>query len=514
VPLFNKGGDTLEPILKAKKIVKNFGGVRALREVDFDLFAGEVHALVGENGAGKSTLIKILTGVLEPDSGEIEYLGKKVTIRSPREAHEMGIVAVYQEPLTYKHLSVIENIFLGNEIRRKNGDVDWIKEREITQKLLRSLDIDPYFIDEPMGSLSTGLQQLALIAKALNYNAKIIIFDEPTAILTEHETQRLFSIIHKLKDKGVGIIYISHRLEELPHIADRITIMRDGQVMGNFKMDEISREKIVELMAGRALVEEIKRSPPEYTDVVLEIENLSKKGLYRDINFKLYRGEILGFSGLVGSGRSEVMQTIFGLIKPDSGEIKVNGHPVNIKNPSIAMKLGIAYIPEDRGTQGLFRALPISFNITIPIIEQLTRFFGVVDSSKEKDISMRYLKWLQIKAPSIYTRINNLSGGNQQKVLIAKWLATNPKILILDEPTRGVDVAVKSQIHNEIVRLAESGISIIIVSSELPEIIKLSDRVIVMHEGKITGRFDKKESMTPTNLLNAATGVRMIYSRD
>lgn len=504
----------MEPILRAKKIVKNFGGIRALREVDFDLFSGEVHALVGENGAGKSTLIKILTGVLEPDSGEIEYLGKKVKIRTPREAHEMGIVAVYQEPLIYRHLSVVENIFLGNELRKKNGNIDWARERKITEELLRLLDVDPYFIDEPMGSLSTGLQQLVLIAKALNYNARVIIFDEPTAILTEYEAQRLFSIIGKLKDKGVGIIYISHRLEELPQVADRITILRDGKVMGTFQMDEISRSKIVELMAGKALIEEIERVPPEYTDVVLEVENLSKKGLYQDISFKLYRGEILGFSGLVGSGRSEVMQTIFGLIRPDFGEIKVNGRVVNIKDPSIAMQLGIAYIPEDRGTQGLFKALPISFNITIPIVEQLVKFFGMIDNSREEEISKKYLDWLQIKAPSIYTRINSLSGGNQQKVLLAKWLATNPKILILDEPTRGVDVAVKPQIHNEIVRLAESGLSIIVVSSELPEIIKLSDRVIVMYEGRITGRFDKKESITPTNLLNAATGVRMIYSRD
>ncbi|MCD6545826.1 MAG: sugar ABC transporter ATP-binding protein [Thermotogae bacterium] len=504
----------LEPILKAKKIVKNFGGVKALREVDFDLFAGEVHALVGENGAGKSTLIKILTGVLEPDSGEIEYFGKKLVLKSPREAHEAGIVAVYQEPLVYKHLSVVENIFLGNEIKKKNGNVDWQRERSITRELLKSLDIDPYFIDEPMGSLSTGLQQLTLIAKALNYNAKVIIFDEPTAILTEHEAQRLFSIIERLKEKGVGIIYISHRLEELPQIADRITIMRDGQVMGNFDMNQVTREKIIELMAGRTLIEELKRTPPEYTDVVLEVRNLSKKGMYQDIDFKLYRGEILGFSGLVGAGRSEVMQTIFGLIKPDSGEIIINGKKVNVKDPSIAMKLGIAYIPEDRGSQGLFKALTINFNVTIPIIEQLTKFLGIVDNSREKEIATRYLKWLQIKAPSIYTLVNNLSGGNQQKVLIAKWLATSPKILILDEPTRGVDVAVKSQIHNEILRLADSGISIIVVSSELPEIIKLSDRVIVMHEGRITGRFDKKESITPTNLLNAATGARMVYSRD
>lgn len=504
----------MEPILKAKKIVKNFGGVKALREVDFDLFAGEVHALVGENGAGKSTLIKILTGVLEPDSGEIEYFGKKLVLKSPREAHEAGIVAVYQEPLVYKHLSVVENIFLGNEIKKKNGNVDWQRERSITRELLKSLDIDPYFIDEPMGSLSTGLQQLTLIAKALNYNAKVIIFDEPTAILTEHEAQRLFSIIERLKEKGVGIIYISHRLEELPQIADRITIMRDGQVMGNFDMNQVTREKIIELMAGHTLIEELKRTPPEYTDVVLEVRNLSKKGMYQDIDFKLYRGEILGFSGLVGAGRSEVMQTIFGLIKPDSGEIIINGKKVNVKDPSIAMKLGIAYIPEDRGSQGLFKALTINFNVTIPIIEQLTKFLGIVDNSREKEIATRYLKWLQIKAPSIYTLVNNLSGGNQQKVLIAKWLATSPKILILDEPTRGVDVAVKSQIHNEILRLADSGISIIVVSSELPEIIKLSDRVIVMHEGRITGRFDKKESITPTNLLNAATGARMVYSRD
>jgi len=504
----------LEPILKAVGIVKNYGGVRALRGVDFDLYAGEVHALVGENGAGKSTLIKILTGVVPADKGKIIYRGREVKIESPRMAHELGIVAVYQEPLVYPHLSIVENVFIGNEIRKKDGSIDWDAERRKTRELLKMLDIDPYFIDESMGSLSTGLKQLVLIAKALNYNARVLIFDEPTAILTEHEAERLFRIIRRLKENGMGIIYISHRIEELQEIADRVTVFRDGENMGTFRIDQVTKEKIIELMAGKTLVEKIeKKIQPDYETVVLEVRNLTKKGLYEDISFKLYKGEILGFSGLVGSGRSEVMQTIFGLIKPDSGEIFIEGRKCLIDNPNTAMKYGIAYLPEDRGNQGLFRRLSIKVNTTIPIIDYLKRIFGAVDKEREEKIAKEYFQKLQIKAPSIETIINNLSGGNQQKVLLAKWLATNPKILILDEPTRGVDVGVKAQIHEEIVRLAESGISIILVSSELPEIIKLSDRVIVMHEGKITGRFDERSSITPTNLLNAAVGERIVHLR-
>lgn len=476
--------------------------------MDFFLRPGEVHALVGENGAGKSTLIRIISGALMPDQGEIYYQGQKTEITSPRLAQEIGISAVYQDPLVYPYLSVVENIFLGREIRNRRGNINWRQEEEKTRELFDWLGISPQFVHHLMGELSVGVQQLVLIAKALAYDARVIIFDEPTAILTEHEAEKLFEIIARLKERGVGIIYISHRLEEIFQIADWVTIMRDGQVVGDFPLSEVDRDKIVKLMAGRLLVEEIEHAGQKSREPVLVVKDLTEKGRFYQVSFEAYQGEILGFSGLVGSGRTDVAQAIFGVSKPDSGEIYYQGKKLELNSSEEAMRLGIAYLPEDRKTQGLFPILSTSYNITVTVLNRISNYLGIIDRNREREVAERRIKELAIRTPGLETQVFNLSGGNQQKVVLAKWLEVNPQVLILDEPTRGIDVATKAEVHRIIARLAEEGMAVIIISSELPEIIKLSDRVLVMHEGRITGVFEG-EAITSENLIRAATGERM-----
>ncbi len=501
----------MEYILECRSIFKSFGGVQALKGVDFTLRPGEVHALVGENGAGKSTLIKIVSGALLPDRGEIRYAGQPVHIESPRKAQEMGISTVYQEPLVYSELSVLENIFLGREIRTSWGNIDWKREEEEARRLFSSLGLPHHFLREPMGELSVGLQQLVLIAKALVYEAKVIIFDEPTAILTEHETERLFGIIRKLRDRGVGIIYISHRLEEIFRIADRVTVMRDGEVKGEFPVGGVDRAKIVELMAGKLLIEEIAREVSRREHPILSVQELTKRPRFFDISFDVFPGEILGFFGLVGSGRTDVAQTIFGLFRPDSGRIVFDGREVVFESPEEAMRHGIAYLPEDRKVQGLFPIQSVAYNISITVLKEMLKRLGIVDVRREKEVAERHVQELNIKTPNLRTKVYSLSGGNQQKVVLAKWLSVTPKLLILDEPTRGIDVASKSEIHNLIAHLADRGLAIMMISSELPEILKMSDRVLVMHEGKITGIFEGPEK-TAGNVIRAATGERMAVS--
>ncbi|BER93451.1 sugar ABC transporter ATP-binding protein [Thermatribacter velox] len=496
-------------LLSCQKIEKTFGGVRALKGVNFSLHAGEVHALVGENGAGKSTLIKIISGALLPDAGDIFVRGQKVNISSPRMAQEMGISTVYQDPLIYPALSVVENIFLGREIRTPRGNIDWKAQEKRAQELFQSLGISATFLRKPIGELSVGLQQLVLIAKALAYESKIIIFDEPTAILTEHEAERLFDIIKQLKEQGVGIIYISHRLEEIFQIADRVTVLRDGTVVGCFPIQEVKREKIIELMAGKLLVEEIERAGRKSDQPLLVVNSLTKAGIYRNISFEVFPGEVLGFFGLVGSGRTEVAQTIFGIIQPDQGEILYQGKPFRPSSPLEAMKRGIAYLPEDRKEQGLFLILDVGYNLTISILPMISGPLGTVDFRKEREQAQRYIKELNIKTPSIRTKVFSLSGGNQQKVVLGKWLGVEPQVLILDEPTRGIDVAAKSEVHHIIAQLSKQGMGIMVISSELPEILKLSDRIIVMHEGVITGAFSREEASSE-KILRAATGERML----
>lgn len=498
-------------LVEVKDLKKSYGGIKALKGVDFDLNKGECHALVGENGAGKSTLIKCLAGVIKPDYGKIILESKEMHFSSPKDALEKGIAAVYQEPMIYPQLSVVENLFLGKEIKKSDGSINWKAERKKAQDLLKKVGIKENILDVPMGNLSMAFQQLILIAKSLMFTAKILIFDEPTAILTEQETLRLFNIIKELKNQGLGIIYISHRLEELEKIADRTTIMRDGEVKGTFLTNELSRDKIIELMAGKHIIEKRKRESIK-GETILEVKNFTKKKMFENISFEAKKGEVLGFSGLVGAGRSELMQTIFGIHQVDSGTVIFENKQLNIRSPEQAIKVGIAYLPEDRSSEGLLLNFSIIDNIRISILERLKKNFGFIDEENSLKLANDYLKLLEIKAPSVFTKVKNLSGGNQQKVLISKWLATTPKLLILDEPTRGVDVAVKSEIHELIFSLAAEGLSIILISSELPEILKLSNRVIVMHEGIISGVFEK-EDINETNLIKASIGENTAMER-
>jgi rhamnose transport system ATP-binding protein len=497
----------MEYILECSGVSKSFGGVAAVKDVTFTVAPGEVHALVGENGAGKSTLIKMISGVLAPDRGEIRFLGKPVVIASPHKAQEIGISTVYQEPMVYPELGVLENIFLGREMKNRLGGIDWTRQRRKARDLFESLGISAEILPDRMGSLSVGLQQLVLIAKALVYEAKVIIFDEPTAILTGHESERLFSIIAKLKQRNVGVIYISHRLEEIFAMTDRVTVMRDGEVVGEFPTREVDSKRIIALMAGRLLVEEVRHGGRKSDKPLLSVRNLSLAKWFSEISFDAYQGEILGFSGLVGSGRSEVAQCIFGVQKPDSGEILLDGRRVSFSSAEEAMRHGVAYLPEDRKIQGLFPILSTVYNMTITRLKEIGGPAGRVDRAKERSIGEKYVKELSIKTPGLDAKIYSLSGGNQQKVVVAKWLGVNPRLFILDEPTRGIDVASKSEIHHMIAGLAEQGMAVVIISSELPEILKLCDRVIVMHEGRITGMFAGKE-LTSERLLSAAIGER------
>jgi rhamnose transport system ATP-binding protein len=497
----------MDYILECRGVSKSFGGVAAVKDVTFAVAPAQVHALVGENGAGKSTLIRMISGVLQPDHGEIHYQGRRVVIDSPHKAQAIGISAVYQEPMVYPELSVLENIFLGRELKTRLGSIDWAQQRRKARELFNSLGISSGILPDRMGSLSVGLQQLALIAKALVYEAKVIIFDEPTAILTEHESERLFSIIAKLKQRDVGVVYISHRLEEIFAMTDRVTVMRDGEVVGEFPTREVDSKRIIALMAGRLLAEEVRRPGRKSERPILSVRKLTVAKWFSDVSFDAYPGEILGFSGLVGSGRSEVAQCIFGVQRAESGEIQLDGRRVSFSSAEEAMRGGVAYLPEDRKVQGLFPILSAVYNMTITRLKEIGGFAGRVDRAREREIGQKYVNELSIKTPGLDAKIYSLSGGNQQKVVLAKWLGVTPRVFILDEPTRGIDVASKSEIHHMIAGLAEQGMAVIIISSELPEILKLCDRVIVMHEGRITGVFAGKQ-ISSEKLLSAAIGER------
>ena len=478
-------------VLEMQGIDKSFGGVHALTDVVFDLQAGEVHALVGQNGAGKSTLIKILAGALQPDAGTIRIDGQPVTLASPAAALRLGIGTVYQDPLVYAELTVTENIFTGRELRDRLGNIDKRAQVQRVQELLRDLNVDPRLALRSMGSLSVALQQLALITKALSWAARVMIFDEPTAILTAREAENLFAIIRKLRDRGVGIIYISHRLEEIFSLANRVTVLKDGQIRGTWPLGAVSTAQLIELMAGHALFESVAREAQAGAQPVLSVRGLSRRDVFKGVNFDLRAGEILGFFGLVGAGRSELAQALFGVEPADAGEIRLDERPVRMRSPSQALRLGMAYLPEDRKGQGLFGNLTLRYNTAIAIIRRLSLRGTVVLSRREDELARRYVKELSIKTPGTATKVSNLSGGNQQKVVLAKWLATGPRIFILDEPTRGIDVSSKQEIHNLIVSLVQKGVAVMLISSELPEVLRLSDRIIVMREGQITGMFPR-----------------------
>jgi rhamnose transport system ATP-binding protein len=483
----------MRPVLEIRNVSKSFPGVKALDDVQFDVLPGEVHALLGENGAGKSTLIKIISGVYKPDTGSVSILGNDVRFQSPLEAQSAGIATIYQELLLFPALSVAENIFMGHPPLTRSGTIDWQAMRRKTKDLLRSLDIDDLEPTEIVGALSIGNRQRVEIAKALSRDARILIMDEPTAALTEADVERLFDIVRRLRDRGVGIIYISHRLEEVFQLADRVTVLRDGTYVGTRLISDISKDDLISMMVGRTIDALFPKLRVEPGDVVLRVEALNRPPLTLDVSFSVRAGEIIGLAGLVGSGRSELAQAIFGIMPADSGDIFLNGQRVEIASPRTARELGVAYVPEDRGIQGLIRPMTLRENLSLAVLEHLTRG-KIIDGQREQALAGDAIKRFGIRASSSEQVANKLSGGNQQKAVIAKWLATKPKLLIMDEPTRGVDVGAKAEIHRLMGELVERGLAILMISSELPEIIGMSDRILVMREGRLVAEFSREEA--------------------
>ncbi len=490
-------------ILTMKGIDKSFPGVHALDHVDLEVRKGEVHALMGENGAGKSTLMKVLTGIYHKDSGTITYEGKEVEFTNPREAQDAGIVIVHQELNMLGHLTVAQNIFIGREYM--NGKlIDDKKMNEEAKKLFDQLgiEIDP---KETMSRLTVGKQQMCEIAKAISHDAKVIIFDEPSAALTEAEIEELFKIIRDLRDKQMGIVYISHRMDEIKVITDRVTVMRDGGYVGTLITKDSTKDDIINMMVGRVIYEDPKTESQVAPDapVVLKVEHLNAGRMVKDVSFELHKGEILGFSGLMGAGRTETARALFGADPKESGDIYVNGQKVDIKTPQDAVKCGIGYLSEDRKRYGIVVDKTIAENSTMASLENFMK--GIfIDKKKEKKAAQEYVDALKTKTPSVDQLVVNLSGGNQQKVVIAKWLVRNCDILIFDEPTRGIDVGAKSEIYHLMNELVAEGKSIIMISSEMTEILRMSDRIVVMCEGRKTGELGIEEA-TQERIMHAAT---------
>lgn len=490
-------------ILTMKGIDKSFPGVHALDHVDLELRKGEVLALMGENGAGKSTLMKILTGIYKKDSGTITYEGKEVEFANPREAQDAGIIIVHQELNMVNHLTVAQNIFIGREFK-KGPFIDDTKMISESKKLfdMLGISIDP---KENMGKLTVGLQQMCEIAKAISHNAKVIVFDEPTAALTEEEIQQLFKIIRDLKAKDIGIVYISHRMDEINQITDRVSVMRDGGYVGTLITAESTKEDIIKMMVGRTIYEEPKQKstcPPDAPEI-LRVEHLSAGRMVKDVSFTLRKGEILGFAGLMGSGRTETARALIAADPKDGGEIFVNGQKVEIKTPQDAVKMGIGYLSEDRKRYGLVVGKSITENSTLATMENFSSGL-FINKKKEKDVTKEKVDALATKTPSVDQLVVNLSGGNQQKVVIQKWLIRDCEILIFDEPTRGIDVGAKSEIYKLMNELTKQGKSIIMISSELQEVLRMSDRILVMCEGVKTAEIPIEEA-NQENIMEAAT---------
>ena len=495
-------------ILETRGIDKAFPGVRALNQVDFSVFEGTVNVLVGENGAGKSTLMKIIGGIYQPDSGIIMLDGESVCLSDPRVAREHGIAVIHQELNLIPNLSIAENIFLGYEFRNRFGLVDYRKMHQEASRLLKMLDfkIKP---DQLVSSLSVGQQQIVEIARSMSIDARIIIMDEPTSAISENEVDVLFELIGNLKSKGVSFIYISHKMDELFRIGDYITIMRDGEVVEKAVMADLSQNEVVRKMVGRDLNDLYKRNASTTNDEVIRIEHLSldysqkRSCCVRDVSFKVNRGEVLGIFGLMGAGRTELLETIFGCHSRHSrGGVLVKGSKQKISSPEDAINAGIVLAPEDRKELGLILGMSVEENMTLASLDKV-QYLGFLKSKDGERVAEKYVNRLRIKTPSVKQKVNNLSGGNQQKVILGKWLATEPLVLLLDEPTRGIDVNAKKEIYSLIDELTSQGLAVVMVSSELPEILGLSDRIIVMSEGKLTAEFTRADA-TEELLLNAA----------
>ena len=500
-----------EALLQLRGITKRFPGVLALDGVDFALTAGEVHALVGENGAGKSTLIKIISGVHQPDAGRIDYLGTPVTFPTPRAAADRGITVIYQEVALFPDLTVLENLYVGAYPRRpllrhsgRGRRVDWMAMRARAQDVAASLGVK-LDLEAPVHRLSAAQQQLVEIARALLRDARVIIMDEPTGPLTQQDAARLFSLIRQLRARGVGIIYISHRLEEIFEVADRLTVLRDGRRIVAMPVGETTREMLIHHMVGRTLDTLYPHTARQTGPPVLEVEGLGTSGALTDVSFTLGRGEILGLAGLVGSGRTTLARAIFGIVPPGRGRIKLDGVDARIAHAGRARELGIAYVPEERQRQGLVLPFSVSENLSLVILRRLSRL-GFINHASERTVAHDVVRRLDIRTPGIGVPAATLSGGNQQKVVVGKWLAAQPRVLIMDEPTRGVDVGAKAEIHRLMSELAGRGLAILLISSELPELLGMSDRIMVMHRGRIAGELSRGQA-TQEKIMAMATGV-------
>ena len=494
---------TRSPVLETVGISKSFPGVRALEGVDLKLYPGAVTALIGENGAGKSTLVKILTGVYAPDEGRIALAGKDIVIPNAEAAFHDGITATHQETVLFDELSVTENVFLGHPITGRFGFLDWKAMRARTQAILEELevDLDP---DVRLRELAIARKHLVAIARALSVDAKIVIMDEPTASLSHKEVEELYQIIGKLKREGKAILFISHKFEEIFQIADRYTVLRDGRSVGEGLVADATPTNLISLMVGRTVDAIFPKRTSAVGETVLTVAGYCHPTEFADIAFELRRGEILGFYGLVGSGRSEVMQALFGITRPSKGALRVDGEIAVIRSPAEAVARGIVYVPEERQRQGVVLALPVFANVTLPSLSRLSRR-GFLDLAREFALAREYATRLDLRAASLSQEVGTLSGGNQQKVVIGKWLATKPRVIILDEPTKGIDVGSKAAVHAFMRELTAQGVAIVMVSSELPEVLGMSDRVVVMRQGRIVSRFDRPDS-TAEMLVAAATG--------
>lgn len=480
-----------EYVLELKGVTKIFPGVKALNNVHFQLKKGEVHALMGENGAGKSTFIKVITGVHKAEEGEMFLDGEKVNFKGPRDAQAAGIAAVYQHPTSYPDLTVAENIFMGHEII-KNGMIQWKKMNEEAEKLLSRLNAD-FEPTAEMGALSVAQQQMVEIAKALSTNARIIILDEPTAALTKNESEELYRIVDKLKENGVSVIFISHRFEDMYRLADRVTVFRDSQYIGTYDVDEITNADLIKAMVGREIKDLFPKPEVQIGPEVLRVEGLSRVGYFKNVSFSVHAGEIVGLTGLVGAGRTEVVESICGITRPDEGKVFLEGKAVHIKRPSDAMGQGLILLPEDRQRDGLIMSWGLGRNVTLPTMGKYAKR-GFNNEKKERDIARKLLEDVDTKAVTIFDPASSLSGGNQQKVVVAKALGQEMKVVIMDEPTKGVDVGAKAEIYQIMGDLAKQGYAIILISSEMPETLGMSDRVIVMCNGKVTGELNRDEA--------------------
>lgn len=491
------------PFLELENISKTFPGVKALNKVKFDIYPGEVHSLVGENGAGKSTLIKVMSGAHQPDEGEIIKInGEQVKISNPIDAIKKGISVIYQDFSLFGNLTVAENIVINQIIEKNKLLLNWKEIRIKAEKALSvvGIKINP---NEIVDNLSVAKKQMVAIAGAIAHNAKMIIMDEPTSALSKQEVENLYRIIDMLKSKNIAVMFVSHKMDELFKVSDRFTIFRDGQYVDTVKASDIDKKTLIAKMVGRDVNILNYANLNVKEEVVLEIKGLSKKGNYKNINLKLYKGEVLGITGLVGAGRSELFQTIFGILKADSGKIILEGEEINLNSPWTALKKGIGYIPESRQTQGLVLEKKVSENITLPLLKNFTNKLGIINTKKQSSLVHDLIDKLDVRPKDENLTASQLSGGNQQKVVIAKWIATNPKILIVDEPTNGVDIGAKADIHKILRELAKNGTSIIVISSELPEILSISDRILVMRKGCISGEF-KNSNLTQEAIMEKA----------